>query len=71
MIAVSTYGTVREVVIRPSGLVFTASGVVLGDVEGMERLGWEFTDAGREACKACNGSCGTCPYIPSQEVQQG
>ena len=41
-IATSTYGTVREVTISAKGYVHTASGVFLGDVEGMERLGWEF-----------------------------
>jgi hypothetical protein len=43
--ATSTYGTVREVTITTKGrdrMVHTTSGVLLGDVEGMERLGWEF-----------------------------
>lgn len=40
--ATSTYGTVREVTINAKGYVHTVSGVLLGDVEGMERLGWEF-----------------------------
>ena len=41
-IATSTYGTVREVTISTKGTVHTTSGVLLGDVEGMELLGWEF-----------------------------
>ena len=42
--ATSIYGTVHEnVTITPKGTVHTASGVLLGDVDGMERLGWEFT----------------------------
>ena len=43
--ATSTYGTVREVTISTKGdvhYVHSTSGVLLGDVEGMERLGWEF-----------------------------
>jgi len=40
--ATSTYGTVREVTISAKGLVRTTSGVLLGDVDGMTRLGWEF-----------------------------
>ena len=40
--ATSAYGTVREVILSPKGYVHTVSGVLLGDVEGMERLGWEF-----------------------------
>ena len=40
--ATSTYGTVREVEITAKGTVYTTTGVLLGDVEGMERLGWEF-----------------------------
>lgn len=39
--ATSTYGTVREVAITDKGLVFVGS-VLLGDVDGMERVGWEF-----------------------------
>jgi hypothetical protein len=42
--ATSAYGTVhRGVTISPKGTVRTATGVLLGDVDGMERLGWEFT----------------------------
>lgn len=40
--ATSLYGTVHEVTISTKGIVKTTSGVLLGDVEGMERLGWEF-----------------------------
>lgn len=40
--ATSIYGTVREVTINAKGIVYTTSGVLLGDVEGMERVGWEF-----------------------------
>lgn len=41
--ATSAYGTVREVTISAKGTVYTTSGVLLGDVDGMERLGWEFS----------------------------
>jgi hypothetical protein len=40
--ASSLYGNVHQVTISDKGIVKTASGVLLGDVEGMERLGWEF-----------------------------
>ena len=40
--ATSAYGTVREVTISSKGLVHAISGALLGDVEGMQRLGWEF-----------------------------
>jgi hypothetical protein len=44
--ATSLYGTVREVTISDKGIVKT-NGVLLGDVDGMERLGWEFAAADR------------------------
>ena len=40
--ATSAYRTI-EVHIAPSGIVQAANGALLGDVDGMERLGWEFT----------------------------
>jgi hypothetical protein len=42
--ATSTYGNVHEVTISAKGIVRTASGVLLGDVDGMELLGWEFAE---------------------------
>jgi hypothetical protein len=43
MIATSVYGTVREVTVSAKGMVHTRTGVLLGEVADMERLGWEFT----------------------------
>lgn len=38
----SVYDTTHEVTISVAGIVKTATGVLLGDVDGMTRLGWEF-----------------------------
>lgn len=41
--ATSAYGTTHEVTIDDAGIVRTTSGVLLGDVDGMTILGWEFS----------------------------
>lgn len=41
--ATSLYGKVLEVTISDKGIVETMTGVCLGDAEGMELLGWEFS----------------------------
>lgn len=40
--AIAPSDTVHEVTVTPAGMVYAANGALLGDVEGMERLGWEF-----------------------------
>lgn len=40
--ATSQYRTIA-VEITAKGTVYTTSGVLLGDVDGMTRLGWEFS----------------------------
>lgn len=40
--ATSLYGTVREVTITATGTVYATNGALMGDVDGMERIGWEF-----------------------------
>lgn len=41
--ATSPYQTL-QVAVAESGLVHAANGALLGDVDGMTRLGWEFTE---------------------------
>ena len=41
--ATSIYGTVREVTISDAGLVHALNGAFMGDVDGMTRVGWEFS----------------------------
>lgn len=49
--ATSVYGTVRAVTINAKGLVHATNGALLGDVEGMTRLGWEFDQGGESAAE--------------------
>lgn len=46
----SAYGTVHvDATIDDRGIVRTESGVLLGDVDGMTRLGWEITETRKVA----------------------